>query len=200
MADVVSLTDVKTYIQIPQSDTSNDDLLGFYIAGADQLATFYFGEWGTGTTYTNEVHDGGDTIIALRHVPVLSITSLIEYVGITPYTLTLQPLGATVNNYGYDLIRPSGGIVLRRSAAGTPMSFMGGAGSVVCTYVAGRATVPGDIYLAILDDIKALFEQTQEGGRGPFEAAAEGWSAPPFHLFPKLAALASGSRRIPGIA
>lgn len=198
MAQIVSLADTKSYLRI--TSTNDDALLNIFINGAGAAATYWFGEWGS-LTVTGEVHDGGYPTILLRHTPVLSITTLTEYVGVSAYTLTSQPEGSTVNNYGYSLDIPEAGLVTRRSGAGTPMPFLGGARCVVATYVAGRTSVPDDIYLAALEDIRGLWQQTQQGGRPNFGGAEEaGWTVGPLHQFPRLASLAASSQRVPGIA
>src|SRR2546430_16633512 len=75
-------------------------------------------------TITGEIHDGGDTSIVLRHKPVLSVTTLTEIIGFVPYTLTNQPVGSPVDNYGYSIDDPYGGLVVRRSSGSTPFPFL----------------------------------------------------------------------------
>lgn len=198
MAGIVTLADVKSYLHI--TSTNDDSLLTLFINGASASAVYYFGEL-TSLTVTNEVHDGGYETILLRHTPVLSIQSVTEYVGVTAYTLTSQPEGSTVNNYGYSLDLPEAGLITRRSGAGTPMPFLGGPRSVVCSYTAGRAAVPDDVYLAALEDIRALWDQTQQGGRPQFGGGEESdWTVGPYHFYPRLQAMAISSERTPGIA
>lgn len=198
---VVTLTDAKTHLRMPLTDTSQDSAIQGFIDAATLHADFWFGPTST-RTVTNEVHDGGFPTILLRIVPVQSVTTLIEYVGLTPYVLTAQPPGSTVNSYGYSLDDPAAGLVVRRSGAGTPQEFLGGERSVVVTYVAGLATVPADIRLAALEDIRGLWQQTQQGGRPAFSGSAQEdtWNVGSLHLFPRLAELAAGPSRTPSIA
>lgn len=198
MAGIVSLADVKSYLRI--TSTNNDALLNLYILGATAVATYWFGEINS-LTVTGEVHDGGHETILLRHTPILSVTTVTEYIGISAYVLTSQPEGSTVNNYGYSLDLPEAGLITRRSGAGTPMPFLGGDRAVIVSYVAGRATVPDDVYLATLEDIRGLWQQTQQGGRPQFGGAENSdWNAGPLHQFPRLASLAASSQRTSGIA
>lgn len=200
MPQLVTLTDVKAYIG--ETTTNNDSTLNLYINAASAAADYWFGQQDQ-ITVTNEIHDGGFETILCYNTPIISVQSLIEYVGITPYTLTLQPPGSTVNNYGYSIDMPEVGLITRRSGAGTPMPFLGGPRMVVISYTAGRATVPADVYLAILEDIRALWMQTQQGGRPNWGGAAEeGWSpnGTTFHMFPRLAAIGASAQRIPGVA
>lgn len=79
-------------------------------------------------TVTDELHDGGTSGLFLHHYPVASITSVTEYSGGTPTTVT--PETTTVAG-GYRL---ANGVLSRRSSWG--MSRWGS--QVTVTYEAGR--------------------------------------------------------------
>lgn len=155
----VALADVRAMLNI--TDTSQDDEIRGYMDAAAAMIANVVGPV-TRTTYT-EVHDGGGTKIALRRLPVISITSITEYVGLTGYPLTSQPLGSTTDNYGYSLDDPLTGIVTRRSSAGMLTPYLGGRGAVTVTYVAGRTSVPANIRLAALELIREMWSSTQRG-------------------------------------
>lgn len=200
---LVTLDDVRAHLNVPDEDDSHDvELQGFIDAATAQV------QYWTGpvipTTFTDEVHDGGYPTVALFNPPILTVASVTEYIGTVAYQLTAQPPGSTVDNYGYSLDDPLAGILVRRDGAGCPTRFMGGPRSVVVSYTAGLAAVPGDIRLATLEDIRGLYQQTQQGGRPSFGGGGGGpddiWSSDPIRAFPRLAALLDGPGRTPSIA
>lgn len=198
---LVTLAQVHDVLNIPTVDTSHDAELQRYIDAATATVTYITGPL-TPTTFT-EVRDGGAPVIMLDNPPVQSITSVIEYVGATGYTLTSQAPGATTDNYGYSLDDPASGKLVRRSSAGMPMPFFGGRGAVVITYIAGVSSVPPDVVMAALEDIRGLYQQTQQGGKVGGGSIGSGgddqWSVGPMHLFPRLAMLLDGPRRAQSI-
>ena len=115
------------------------------------------------------------------------------------------PLGVSSSVYGYTLDDPVSGKLTRRTSGGFISPFIGGRQSVVIVYVAGQAAVPADIRLAALEDIRGLYQQTQQGGRGSLGggalgAASDTWSAGPMHLFPRLNMLLQGPTRTQSLA
>lgn len=198
---IVTLPDVRQHLRIPDGDATNDvNLMGF-IAAATDFITYIAGPV-VPTTFTETYETAGQDSILLRNVPVLSIESVTEYIGVAAYTLTSQPPGSTVDNYGYSLDIPAAGLLVRRSGVGTRMNFLGP--TVVVTYSAGRDAVPGDMRMAALEDIRGLYQKTQQGGRTTFGTGggdmSEQWSVGPLNLFPRLAALLNGPSRTQSIA
>lgn len=197
---LVTLEDAKEHLNI--TDSTHDVELQGFIDASTQFVTYITGPV-VPTTFTNEVHDGGWPTIVLFNPPIISVQSVTEHLGPTSYALSLQPPGSTSDNYGYSLDDPESGILVRRSGAGTPMAFWGGRRSVVVTYLAGRATVPADIRMATLEDLRGLYQQTQQGGRpsyGSNVASDDSWSVGPMRLFPRLEALLEGPSRTQSIA
>lgn len=196
MADLVTLADTKAQLNIPASDTTQDAELAGYISAATSVV-----QWITGpilsTPYVGEVYDGTGSVIMLRNPPILTVDSVTEYLGRVAYTITAQPLGSTVDNYGYSLDDPASGKLTRRSAAGTPMSWLGGRSSVVVSYTAGRATIPADVRLAALLDIQDLWQKTQQGGRD--QSSDDVWGGAPTS-FPRLRSELESTQRVVGIA
>lgn len=92
-----------------------------------------------------EVHDGGNPTIVVRQTPIASVTSVTEYVGNMTYLLTEQPLGQSVDDYGFSVDDPASGLIVRRGQAGTPIPFVTLPRSVVVVYTAGFATLPADL-------------------------------------------------------
>ena len=79
-------------------------------------------------------------------------------------------------------------------------------GPVVVAYTAGIEDVSPDIRLAVLEDIRGLFQQTQQGMRPPAFGGGGGpgggdtWTVGPMRQFPRLAALLEGAGRTQSIA
>lgn len=200
---ICTLDDVHSQLSIPSTDTSNDALLGLYIGAATEYAND-FADQVTAATYTNEVHDGGAPQIILFHSPILTVASIIEYWGITPYPLTQSERGGVVTTYGYSIDNPNQGSI-SRVWSGLVGPFVAGDNNIVVTYTAGRAVTPDAIQLAVLQDIQVLYQQTKYGaGASPYGAPGaepnENFNYPPLNAFPRLGNLYASSRRLSGIA
>lgn len=205
--ELVKMTDVLRHLGLPQGDTTNQAELQLMIDAATPIVEYITGPINP-VTYTGETHnvDGASTLM-LRHPPVQSIATITEWVGITPFVLTSQPPGSTVSNYGYNLERPEAGKVVRMSAFGQPTTFLGSL--VTVTYTAGLPVVngvvqiPPDVRLGVLEDIRGIFTQSQDGGRPKWGGGLQdedGWTVGPLHLFPRLAALLENKARVQSIA
>ena len=195
-------TDVKPFLGITPADLSKDALLQWYIDGATVWAD-YVSDIVVPKPYT-EIHSGGRPKIFLFNRPILEVTEVIEYVGLTPYTLVPAELGSGVNSpYSYSIDNPEIGCLTRRwnMIAG---NFMGGRDNITVTYKAGRAVIPGDIKLAVLMDIQGLFVGTQMGGRPAIGSSSPDFDytgqSVPLSMFPRLASMVAPSARVPGIA
>jgi hypothetical protein len=119
-------------------------------------------------TFT-ETYNGGGYSIILRHTPVISVTSVTENWGPTTYTLTNQPVGSSTDAYGYDIENVYAGELVRRTVGSYPFPFFAGKGNITVTYVAGRTSVPPDIKLAVIRQLRDLWSDYQSGrttGRG----------------------------------
>ncbi len=156
-----------------------------------------------------EFYNGGDTSLILRQAPVLSITTMIEVIGLIPYTLTEQPVGYPTDNFGYSLDNPHHGRVTRRSAGSQPFEFYDNIGNVSVTYVVGRDTVPPHIKNATLELIKHVYQFGQQSF-GPASSFVPGVAradedevvaTPSGYLVPnRVAEMCQPSRRLPGFA
>lgn len=198
-APLVDLDDAKTHLNIAASDTSQDaELLGFIDAATAYVLNL------TGpinaTSYT-EVHSGNGPTIALRNLPVIAVQSVVEYIGPTAYTLTQSELGATTGAYAFSLDNPQAGLLTRRYNGGIVGSFAGGYLNIVVTYTAGRGYLPGDVRMAVLQDLAGLFQPSQEGSN-PYYATPQAGNAPnPVGMFPRVTAvLTAATKRAPSVA
>lgn len=183
VSTIVTLADVRPFLSITTVDANRDAKLQEIIDGTrpviEDLAGYVVPQ-----TFI-ESHDAGDVAIYLRRLPVLSVTSITELRGTTTATLTSQPVGSAVDNYGYTLENSDTGEIIRRGAASTPTPFGGwwvggasswiswGIGKVQVTYVAGRSTVPTNIKLAALELIRHLWQMGQQGNRPLYGAPSD---------------------------
>lgn len=149
----------------------------------------------------SESHDGGAPAIVLYHPPVLSISSVIEYVGPVAYPLTQVELGQDIGQYSYTLDDPRSGVLHRRYTGGLAGSFFPGSGNITVTYLAGQASVPADIRMAVLQDIAGLYQS--QNTTNPYFGSTDAGKQPlnPIGLFPRVEAILSApSSRTPAIA
>jgi hypothetical protein len=140
-------------------------------------------------------------VLALRHRPVVSITSVTEYVGASTYPLSqvATPDLGSVYSYSFE----TSGRLIRRSSGGAIRVFPPGFGNIHVVYVAGRATVPPNVKLATLELVRHLFQLSQQGGRPSFGGGAleEGpWAPSGFAVPTRVIELLAPNRRYPSIA
>lgn len=194
---IASLDDAKDFLGI--TDTSKDAILQNYLDAASIYVTSVLGPI-TPTEFT-EVHNGGSDTIVVFNPPILTVTSITEYIGPTPYPLTQAELGADTGQYSFSVDNAAMGVIRRRYTGGFVGRFMGGQANVKVTYTAGYEQVPADAMMALLNDLQGLFNQSQMGGRPDFNGGdSEGtWSFAPINAFPRLANLLTATRRVPAI-
>lgn len=191
---IVDLADLKEFIGI--TDTKRDGVLQWYLDAASRWAT-YVSDAIVPETFENEVHSGGGPTIVLYNTPILTVDSIIEYVGTTAYTLTQSEAG-TNETYGYSIDNPSAGIISRRWS-GFVGSFIGGRNNIVVTYMAGFETIPADIAVAVMSDIQVLYNVTAQGRRQNAADREQFSENLPLNAFPRLAMLMQSSRRTSAI-
>lgn len=204
---LVTLADVHTHLQIPLSNTTYDTQLQGFIDAATAYVQFQTGPI-INQTYT-EVHSGGGPTIVLDNPPLISVTSVIEYIGLSAYTLNPAELGTDGGFYAYSIDDPNAGILCRRYAGGLAGSFAPGYRNIAVVYTAGLTSVPGDVRMAVLEDLRGLFTQTQYGGPSASfggdigDTSQDDWNESmnnPVGSFPRLAALLQGPSRTPSLA
>jgi hypothetical protein len=82
---------------------------------------------------------------------------------------------------------------------GNPINFIGQ--TLVISYTAGLASIPADIKLAALEDIRAIWQQTQQGTRPNFRSMEEdSWMPQDMRMFPRMAAILEGRKRTQALA
>lgn len=149
---VVTLAEAKTHLNIATGVATHDTELTAFIARAEAAVASKCGPLAS-TATTSRVRGGG-SVLALPVAPVVSLTS------ITP----LGEAALTVADY---LVTPLG--VVEPVAGG---SFPARWYDVV--YVAGRATLPDDLKLGVLELIRHMWETQRGGSVRPGSRPSEG--------------------------
>lgn len=198
-AELVTLSDVIAHLNLDDIDSDDETELQGFI---DAATTFIQNATGPILYQTfTEIHSGGSPVICLFHPPVVSITSITEYIGPVGYTLTEAELGQPGGAYAYSIDDPRSGIIRRRYSGGFVGNFAPGDHNIQVTYVAGRSTVPADIRMAVLQDIAGMWQPSQQGSNPYYDNQATG-NGPlnPIGMFPRVAAILSdASKRTPAI-
>jgi hypothetical protein len=166
---VVDIASVRAHLNIPSGDGRQDDELQGFILAAGDLARNVVGPI-LPETHT-EWRDGGAATLSLDWQPVASVQSVTEYVASTAWVLTEQPLGASLDAYGYTVDTEMGTVT--RRAVGVAVPFPRGVRNVRVAYTAGRGGVsPWAVRLGALELIRHLWQITQQsGGRQRFGTA-----------------------------
>jgi uncharacterized phiE125 gp8 family phage protein len=133
-ATVVTLAEMRTFLNLPTTETGQDSLLEALLDGVNKAVEKYIGVALINTSYT-EYYDGdGGNILFLRHYPVISVTSLVD--GTT-----------TISSDDYHLYSGEGYIILDGDY------FEDDYQNIAITYTAGhgaaRTNIPDDIKTAI---------------------------------------------------
>lgn len=202
---LVTLAEAKAHLNMPAADTTFDSELQGFIDMAQPLIENICGP--IVTRSVTEWHDGGTGsrfLLVLRQRPVISITSITEYVGNVGQVLTPAASPDLAGNLSYTL-EPETGTISRRVGAGTVYPFAWGEQNISVVYTAGYASTPANVRLAALELIRHLWQSTQQGGSRTAAAAFDtgtrpgpagmGYAVPNFVI-----ELLQPHTRIPGIA
>lgn len=135
--DLLTLDEGKRALNIPLADTTFDTEVASYITAVSQRIDDLCGPV-VQRTITGETHDGGAAYIFPVHTPVVSVTSIAQYLSGTATTLTAETVSSsTSSNY---LLTDAGthASLVRRRSSWSDSVFPAGRANVVITYVAGR--------------------------------------------------------------
>lgn len=188
----LTLADAKRHLVV--TETTHDAVIQDLINAAVGVIEGLIGPI-TPKTYT-ETYSGGGYTIVLRHTPVVSVSSVTENWGTINYTLTNQPVGQATDAYGYDIENPYSGTLARRTVGSFPFQFFPGEGNVAVTYTAGRTSVPPDVKLALIRQLRLLWADYQSG-RTTGKQSQQG---PLPMVDPYIADLLGPHMLVPGIA
>lgn len=150
---VISLDQAKAHLNIPASNTTNDEEIRRFIDAATDLAENYVGCILGRQTFTNEKYDGNTDHLRIRNPKVISIASVYEN-------------GNLLNAADY-LLDPTGQRLYRvTTVAYSASNYYGiwapGANNITVTYTAGFLNPPGAVQQGVLEILRHLW-QTQRG-------------------------------------
>lgn len=195
MAYTWPVTAAEAKTQLSKTDTVDDTELQGFVEAITAVVESITGPIAA-TSYTESI-DGGESTIALRHLPVVSVTSITEYQGNNAVTLTeaTTPAGATSGlNYSLD---KATGVITRLSGPGWAYPFFVGTRNIVVTYTAGYATAPANVRLAALELIRENWTQSKNGGRRP--QTDDGYTINGWFVPNRVHELLRPNAQIPGI-
>lgn len=159
---LVTLAEVKSYLNIFDNSTDDTELLAFIEAATRKIQEI------TGPVLSStvtEYRDGGREKILLRERPVLSVTSVTELVGGTQMVLTQAAYGAGSGDcFSFDASTSE----ITRRVGNEVATFADGMGNIKVVYVSGFASVPSEIALAAKALVQHWWSSSQlnrQGGR-----------------------------------
>lgn len=164
---LLSLGDLRDQINMSPTDTTGNAKLRRFLQSATDVVQNI-----TGPILPQQItrqFDGENTFLVLPERWVSSVASVVETRGITNYTLTEQPLGHSVDAFGYTWDRQTNKII-RRAYGGAVALFPPGLGVVSVAYTAGMATIPQDVSDATGELIRHWWAHGQQPYRGAFQA------------------------------
>jgi hypothetical protein len=199
---IVGLGEIKEHLNIVPNDRTKDAELLRFCDGSTPIIESLVGD--VIQRQRQERYDGGWNYISLRHRPVVSVESVVEYRGPIAYQLQqiAHPDGGTIYSYSWE---PTGRIT-RRTVGGGVTSFPAGNNSVEISYTSGYTAVPAHIRLGTLELIRVNYQQTQQGGRPTYGAGSggaddyAGGSMMGFFVPNRVREILAPSRRHPSVA
>lgn len=168
---IVSLDEVKAHLNIPASNTTNDEEIRRFMDAASDLAENYVGCVLGRQTFTNEKYSGNIDIIRLQNPRAISITSVYEN------GILLEPTAYVLDPTGQRLTRVTTGSLSGPNYFGI---WAPGAQNITISYVAGFINPPPSAKQGVLEIIRHLW-QTQ---RGPSAVVGRNQSGDDFYQTP----------------
>jgi hypothetical protein len=164
VANIVSLTEVRTWLRFPNPDnpSGDDTVLQWLINAADLVVTAECDD--VLPTLYNEFYDGGNFTIHLWHAPVLEVLNVEESWGWINWELDYQQVNAspsTTGMFGYSIDSHVNAQISRRSVASVQIPFRPGTGNIHVVYKAGESSIPGNVFLAELKLIGHWYQNSQ---------------------------------------
>ena len=167
--DMVTLNDVKSWLDVEEDNTDDDGLLQILITGFSRYVLNRTGMASFGVNTYTEIYDGnGSQDLFLRNFPVTTVTSVI----VGNYTVP-QSTGLTIPGWYIDPHQKS---IVLRSVGGSgwgwgsgisaymmvpgsifPQSFIPGRGNIQVIYQAGFTSLPADLYELVMETIGIFY-------------------------------------------
>ena len=206
-AQIVSLPELKDYLQIPPQDRAHDVALLRRIETVRPLIENITGPM-LPKVY-DEKYEGGNNIISLLHSPnhgygtspVLNLMAVSEFRGPIEYPLSIIQNPVLGSIYSVELDARLGEIT-RRTAGGGTIAFQPGRNSIHVVYEAGQSEVPANVHEAACEWIRINYQTTQAVGAGRLTVAdtEEGGRPLGFSMPNSVREILEPTRRHPSIA
>jgi hypothetical protein len=168
---IISLKDAKKQLNIPETNTTDDAEVLDFVRATTGICERYAGKI-VRETFT-ETHDGGKCTLLLRHLPVLTISSVTEN-------------GSTLASSGYAL-KGFAGVLTRMLANYQEYPFLPGRQNIVVTLVAGTTSTSPDVGQASRIILQHLWETQRPAGGGPFSQQGEEFDPRYLYSIPRRA-------------
>lgn len=197
---LISLQDARDHLRWRTTDTADNAKLQNMIEAASILIVDLVGPMSPQTFV--EWFDGGVPQIKPANVPLVSITQVVEYYGLSAFTLTNQPLGSQTNAFAYTL-DPVTYQLTRRTYGGAQANFATGTKNVMVSYIGGRPMIPENVQVATRELVRHLYTTSQVPNRSGVSRTSDteaqldylGFAIPTFVI-----EMLQPHRRSPGIA
>lgn len=177
MADLLTLDDYKLLEGI--NSTANDEKLEYLLTSVSKLVRTYCGtEFDTYATAPGKTEyfdvQWNTYVVQLRESPVISITGVYEREGQSESYIELFKDGTNGKyDWYFDSVSDS---IFRTTESGAYQNWKTGVGAVKVVYLAGYATIPSDLKLAVADLVtyyhREEYKQTQTIGSATREGSA----------------------------
>lgn len=162
VTEIASLEQVKNYLQIPDADTTYDNILTtIFMPAATDVIEREIGH--VVAKNMVEFRDGGFPQLFLYDFPVLYIQSVQEGWGYYNWELDNQEVNTqpALSLWSYSLDRPKDGLLTRRGPGNVLVPFVSGVSNIRIAYVVGRETMPPNVLLVFLELIAYWFQASQ---------------------------------------
>lgn len=163
MANIVSLTDVRTHLRYPNPTqaTADDAALQKFINAADDVIQYECDD--ILPNLHSEYYDGGDMSIHLRNIPLLNVENVEEGWGYVNYELDYQEVNSPppYSMFAYSIESYPNGEISRRTAGNVNIPFKAGDGNIFIQYRSGLEQIPGSIIVAELELIAHWWQNSQ---------------------------------------
>lgn len=167
---ILSLKDAKKQLNIPEANVTDDEEILDFVRATTAVCERYVGKI-VRETFT-ETHNGGKRCLLLRHLPVLSVTSVTESGGL---------LGASA----YALADYAG--ILTRVIGVQEYPWLAGTQNIVVVYVAGSTSTPPSTGQAARIILQHMWETQRPAGGGPFSQQGEEFDPRYLYSIPRRA-------------
>lgn len=164
ITSIASLTQIKTYLRMPNasSPSADDATLQIFMSAAQAVIERELGHI-TKKTVHREVHSGGKSDVWLRELPVLYVSNVEEGWGYYNWELDSQQVNSqtALSIWAYSLDQPAEGLVTRRAAGNVLVPFVWGRNNIRVDYVVGRTEMPANAVLAFCELVGHWYRTSQ---------------------------------------